>query len=89
MANLLDAYKLEYVSVYTNEGTLITKVSTAKIKTKDFIPKEAVEVLEKVVALSRPEDVIYEAIGHCYHKMGKIAQARFYYKKAVTIRFLL
>ena len=47
VANLLDAYKLEYVSVYTNEGTLITKVSTAKIKTKDFIPKEAVEELLK------------------------------------------
>jgi tetratricopeptide (TPR) repeat protein len=47
--------------------------------------KEAIEVLEKVVSLTRPEDVIYEAIGHCYHKMGKIAQARFYYKKAVHL----
>ena len=26
---------------------------------------------------SRPEDVIYEAIGHCYHKLGNFAQARF------------
>ncbi|MFZ1307173.1 MAG: hypothetical protein WAR80_15110, partial [Ferruginibacter sp.] len=32
--------------------------------------------------LSRPEDVIYEAIGHCFDKMGNYAQARFYYRKA-------
>jgi tetratricopeptide (TPR) repeat protein len=35
--------------------------------------------------LSRPEDVIYEALGHCYHKLGNIAQARFHYKKAVHL----
>jgi len=29
--------------------------------------------------------VIYEAIGHCYHKMGNYAQARFHYKKAVHL----
>jgi tetratricopeptide (TPR) repeat protein len=39
-------------------------------------------VLEKVLELARPEDVIYEAIGHCYDKMGNYAQARFNYKKA-------
>jgi tetratricopeptide (TPR) repeat protein len=44
--------------------------------------KEAIEVLEKVLELSRPEDVIYEAIGHCYHKIGNFAQARFNYRKA-------
>ncbi len=44
--------------------------------------KEAIEVLEKVLELSRPEDVIYEAIGHCYHKLGNFAQARFNYRKA-------
>jgi tetratricopeptide (TPR) repeat protein len=44
--------------------------------------KEAIEVLEKVLELSRPEDVIYEAIGHCYHKVGNFAQARFNYRKA-------
>ena len=47
--------------------------------------KEAIEVLERVLELSRPEDVIYEAIGHCYHRMGNFAQARFNYKKAVHL----
>jgi tetratricopeptide (TPR) repeat protein len=32
--------------------------------------------------LTRPEDVIYEAIGHCYHKLHNYAQARFNYRKA-------
>ncbi|MFX8620539.1 tetratricopeptide repeat protein, partial [Acinetobacter baumannii] len=29
--------------------------------------------------------MIYEAIGHCYHRMGKFAAARFHYKKAVHL----
>ena len=44
--------------------------------------RDAIEVLEKVLELSRPEAVIYEAIGHCYDKLGQFAQARFNYKKA-------
>ncbi len=44
--------------------------------------KDAIEVLEKVLELSMPEYVIYEAIGHCYDKMANFAQARFNYKKA-------
>ncbi len=44
--------------------------------------KEAIEVLEKVLELSRPEDVIYEALGHCYDKLKNYAQARFHYRKA-------
>ena len=39
-------------------------------------------MLEKVLELARPEDVIYEAIGHCHDKMGNYAQARFNYRKA-------
>jgi tetratricopeptide (TPR) repeat protein len=35
-----------------------------------------------VLELSKPEDVIYEAIGHCYDKLDNYAQARFYYRKA-------
>jgi len=35
--------------------------------------------------LSRPEEVIYEAIGHCYHRMKNFAQARFHYKKAAHL----
>jgi tetratricopeptide (TPR) repeat protein len=47
--------------------------------------REAIEALEKVLELSRPEDVIYEAIGHCYHRMKNFAQARFHYKKAAHL----
>jgi len=41
--------------------------------------------LQKVLELARPEDVIYEAIGHCYDKMGNFPQARFNYKKAAHL----
>jgi tetratricopeptide (TPR) repeat protein len=47
--------------------------------------KDAIEVLEKALELARPEDVIYEAIGHCYDRMGNFAQARFNYKKATHL----
>jgi Flp pilus assembly protein TadD len=35
-----------------------------------------------VLELSKPEEVIYEAIGHCYDRMKNFAQARFNYRKA-------
>ncbi|HMP88226.1 MAG TPA: tetratricopeptide repeat protein, partial [Lacibacter sp.] len=38
--------------------------------------------LEKVLELSRPEEVIHEAMGYCYDKLGQLAQARFHYRKA-------
>src|SRR5690606_18775732 len=44
--------------------------------------KEAIEALEKVTELAKPETVIYEAIGHCYDRLKNFAQARFYYRKA-------
>ena len=44
--------------------------------------KKQLRRLEKVLELSKPEDVIYEAIGHCYDRMKNYAQARFYYRKA-------
>jgi tetratricopeptide (TPR) repeat protein len=34
------------------------------------------------LALTRPEEVIYEAIAHCYHRLKNYAQARFNYRKA-------
>ena len=37
---------------------------------------------KKYMELARPEDVIFEAIGHCYDKLKNYAQARFYYRKA-------
>ncbi len=47
--------------------------------------KEAIDALEKVTELSKPEDVIYEAMGHCYDKLKNFAQARFYYRKATHL----
>ena len=44
--------------------------------------KEAIEALEKVTELAKPEDVIYEAMGHCYDRLKNYAHARFYYRKA-------
>lgn len=44
--------------------------------------KEAIEALEKVLELSPPEPVIYEAIAHCHDRLHCYAQARFYYRKA-------
>jgi tetratricopeptide (TPR) repeat protein len=52
----------------------------AYIRLRKF--KEAIEALEKVLELSKPEDVIFEAIGHCYDRLHNYAQARFYYRKA-------
>lgn len=40
IAVLIDTYNVEYLSAYSADGEFITKVSTLKIKTKDFIPKE-------------------------------------------------
>jgi tetratricopeptide (TPR) repeat protein len=44
------------------------------------------KVLEKVNELAKPEDVIFEAIGHCYDKLKNFAQARFHYRKASHLR---
>ena len=40
IAILIDTYDVEHLSAYSANGEFITKVSTLKIKTKDFIPKE-------------------------------------------------
>lgn len=40
IAVLIDTYNVEYLSAYSADGEFITKVSTLKIKTKDFVPKE-------------------------------------------------
>ncbi len=40
IAVLIDTYNVEYLSAYSADGEFITKVSTLKIKTKNFVPKE-------------------------------------------------
>ena len=44
--------------------------------------KDAIEALERVCELAKPELVIFEALGHCHDKLKNFAQARFYYRKA-------
>lgn len=70
VANILDTYKVEYVCVYDTEGAFLTKVSTPKIKTLDFIPKEVIaRLLTKKVDrfyLKIPEGVV-EIYGATIH----------------------
>ena len=47
--------------------------------------KEAIEVLQKVLELTKPEALIYEALGFCYDRLHNNGQARFYYRKASHI----
>lgn len=70
VANILDTYKVEYVCVYDTKGNFLTKVSTPKIKTLQFIPQEAID---KVIAkkmdkfyLKIPEGVV-EVYGATIH----------------------
>lgn len=75
----IDAYSYA-VAIDEKFDYAYRNMGDAFIKLRKF--KEAIEVLEKVIELARPEAVIYEAIGHCHDKQGNFAQARFNYKKA-------
>ena len=70
VANILDNYKVEYVCVYDTKGTFLTKVSTPKIKTVQFIPHEAItKLLAKKVDkfyIKIPEGVV-EVYGATIH----------------------
>ena len=70
VANVIDTYKLEYISVYGVDSELITQVSTPKIKTKDIIPKDIIQnLLKKKVDkfyLKIPEGII-EVYGATIH----------------------
>lgn len=48
IAVLIDTYNVEYLAAYSADGEFITKVSTLKIQTQDFIPKDVfVKLKEK------------------------------------------
>ena len=70
IAIILDTYKSEYICVYDAEGSFITKVSTSKIKTVQFIPKAAIDKLLTKKAdrfyLKIPEGVV-EVYGATIH----------------------
>lgn len=70
VANIIDTYKVEYLCAYSIDGSFITKVSTLKIKTKDFIPKAALKrIREKKTDkfyLKIPEGIV-EVYGATIH----------------------
>ncbi|UGS24419.1 response regulator [Flavobacterium channae] len=70
IAIILDTYKSEYICVYDAKGNFITKVSTPKIKTVQFIPKAAINKLLTKKAdrfyLKIPEGVV-EVYGATIH----------------------
>lgn len=45
VANIIDAYKVDYLAAYTIDKEFITKVSTSKINTKSIISDEVFKVL--------------------------------------------
>jgi tetratricopeptide (TPR) repeat protein len=75
----IDAYKYAIV-INEKFDYAYRNMADACIRLRQY--RDAIEALEKVVELARPEDVIYEAIGHCHERLGNHAQARFYYRKA-------
>lgn len=68
--NYLETYDLDYVCVYTNEGELISNVSSPKINKQNFISLDAVKSLVKNKTdnfyLKTPEGVI-EVFGATIH----------------------
>lgn len=75
----IDAYKYALV-INEKFDYAYRNMADACIRLRKY--RDAIEALEKVVELARPEDVIYEAIGHCHERLGNHAQARFNYRKA-------
>lgn len=75
----IDAYQYA-VAIDEKFDFAYRNMADAMIRLRKY--KDAIEALERVLVLARPEAVIYEAIGHCFDKLGNFAQARFYFKKA-------
>jgi tetratricopeptide (TPR) repeat protein len=75
----IDAYQYA-VAINEKFDFAYRNMADAHIRLRKY--KDAIECLEKVLELARPEAVVYEAIGHCYDKLANFAQARFNYKKA-------
>lgn len=70
IASNLDNYKVEYICAYDTESNLLTQVATPKIKSKNFIPKEAIsKLLTKKIDkfyLNIPEGIV-EIYGATIH----------------------
>ncbi len=78
----IDAYHFS-VTIDEKFDYAYRNMADAFIRLRKF--KEAIEMLEKVAELSKPDPLIFEAIGHCFDKLNNNAQARFYYRKASHI----
>lgn len=70
VANIIDTYKVEYLCAYSVDGSFITKVATAKIQTKEFIPQTVFKTLNEKKAvrfyLKIPEGIV-EVYGATIH----------------------
>ncbi len=70
VASVIDNYKVEYVCAYDTSGKLLTKVSTPKIRSSNFISQEAInKLLKKKIDkfyLKIPEGII-EVYGATIH----------------------
>ena len=78
----LDAYQYA-IAINEKFDYAYRNMGDAYIRLKKY--KEAIEVLQKVLELTKPEALIYEALGYCYDKLHNNGQARFYYRKASHI----
>lgn len=70
VASVIDNYKVEYVCAYDTNGELLTKVSTPKIRSLNFIPQGAItKLLKKKIDkfyLQIPEGIV-EVYGATIH----------------------
>lgn len=79
----IDAYQY---AIAINEGFeyAYRNLGDVYIRLRKF--ENAIESLLKVVQLApTPDDVLYEAIGHCYHRMQSNDMARKYYRMAIDL----
>jgi tetratricopeptide (TPR) repeat protein len=75
----IDAY-MYCVAIDEKFDYAYRNMGDAFIRMRKF--RDAIEMLEKVLEIGRPEEVIHDAIGYCYDKLRQPAQARFHYRKA-------
>ena len=81
MRKAIDAYQYA-ITIDEKFDYAYRNMGDAYIRLRKY--KEAIEVLEKVNELAKPEDVIFEAIGHCYDRLKNYAQARISLPKGIS-----
>lgn len=76
----IDAYQFA-IAIDEKFEFAYRNLADAYIRTRKFTL--AIEALQTVLELAQPEEVILEAIGHCYDKLNDYATARTYYRRAL------